>query len=54
MAEAEGQAKALQITGEALRNNPQTLELEAVKKWDGKLPVYNGSGAVPFLSKSVQ
>lgn len=37
---AEGEAKALQIKGSAVVNNPKIVELEWIQKWDGKLPVY--------------
>lgn len=47
---AEGEAESLNIRGEALRKNPAVVELNAIEKWDGKLPVYNGGGAVPFIN----
>lgn len=49
--QAKGEAEAIRIQGEALQNNPRLVELEAVKKWDGKLPATNlGGGAVPFIT----
>ncbi|BCP56288.1 serine protease [Kaistia sp. 32K] len=48
---AEGEAQALNIKGAALRNNPGVVELNAIDKWDGKLPQYmTGGQAVPFIS----
>lgn len=48
---AEGEAEALNIKGEALRKNPGILELEAIKQWDGKTPVYMGGGMpTPFVN----
>ena len=41
---AEGEAKAIAINGEAIRKNPEALEIEKIKKWDGKLPQVQGSG----------
>jgi regulator of protease activity HflC (stomatin/prohibitin superfamily) len=43
--QAESEAKALQIQGEAIRANPETIELEKIKKWDGRLPTVQGSGS---------
>lgn len=43
--EAEGEAKALQIKGSSIAQNPKIIELEWINKWDGKLPDYMmGSG----------
>jgi regulator of protease activity HflC (stomatin/prohibitin superfamily) len=36
---AEGEAKALQIKGDALSKNPGIKDLQWIEKWDGKLPV---------------
>ena len=36
--EAEGEAKAIQIQGDALRQNPQVLELRRIARWNGTLP----------------
>lgn len=48
---AEAEAKAITVKGDALRNNPQLLELSAIEKWNGALPVYSlGTGAVPFIN----
>jgi regulator of protease activity HflC (stomatin/prohibitin superfamily) len=47
---AKAEAEALRIRGTALRENPGVVELNAIEKWDGKLPTYNGGGAVPFLN----
>jgi len=37
---AEGEAKALQIKGEAIRQNPAVIQLNWIEKWDGALPTY--------------
>ena len=59
IAQAEGEAKALKIKadGEAYYNrtvaaslNELLVRQDAVSKWDGKLPTYNGAGAIPFLN----
>ena len=59
VAKAEGEAKALKIKGdgEAYYNrvvaaslNSLLVQQYALEKWDGKLPTYNGGGAVPFIN----
>lgn len=48
---AQGEAEALNIKGEALRKNPGVVELNAIDKWDGKLPTMMGSqGPLPFIN----
>lgn len=47
---AEADAKAIQIRAQALRSNPDVVTLNAVEKWDGKLPTYLAPGApMPFI-----
>ncbi len=49
---AEGEAKAISIQAQAIQaqGGLAYLQLKAVEKWDGKLPVYNTSGApMPFI-----
>lgn len=42
---AEGEAKALQIKGSSIAQNPKIIELEWINKWNGALPTYMlGSG----------
>lgn len=59
-AQAQGIADALVMQAKAeseafklksVTITPQMLQMSSIEKWDGKLPVYLGSGApVPFLS----
>ncbi|PIR23685.1 MAG: hypothetical protein COV44_01820 [Deltaproteobacteria bacterium CG11_big_fil_rev_8_21_14_0_20_45_16] len=46
---AEGEAKAIKIRGDALRQNPALIQLQVVEKWDGKAPLVvggnNGGGS---------
>ena len=49
MAEAKGKAEAITIESNALRSNPQILEMRALEKWNGTFPQVTG-GAVPFIS----
>lgn len=51
--QAEADAKTIQIQGEALRKNPESLELEKIKKWDGKLPTVQTSQN-PIISIPVE
>lgn len=45
------EAHAISARGAALRDNPQLVSLQAVEKWDGKLPVSMPPGsAVPFVN----
>ena len=38
--QAEAEAKALQIKGQSISNNPRIVELEWINKWNGVLPTY--------------
>ena len=49
VARAEGEAKAAQILGEALRQNPQTLEKLKLERWDGALPRVTTGGNTPIM-----
>lgn len=50
LAVARAEAESIRIKGEALRQNPNIVALEAISKWDGKLPVYTGGNApLPFI-----
>jgi len=49
---AEGEAKALQVRGEALRQAPQIVMLNLIEKWDGKAPwtlVLGGNQSLPSM-----
>ncbi len=46
--EAEARAHANTILANSI--TPQYLEFQALQKWNGVLPQYNGSGVVPFLN----
>lgn len=52
IATAEGEAKSNRIKMESL--TPQLIQYEAVQKWNGQLPQYVGSGAIPFIGMGVQ
>lgn len=50
VAKAEGDAKAIQVEAEAIRTNPEIVQMRAVEKWNGVLPTYTGGGAMPFIN----
>ena len=51
MLHAKAESAAIAMRGEALRQNPEVLQLEGINKWNGKLPQYMGNGApMPFIS----
>lgn len=48
---AKAEADAIALRGEALRKNPEVLQLEGINKWNGVLPQYMTSGtSTPFVS----
>lgn len=48
IASADGEAKAIDVQGQALRADPEILRLRSIEKWDGRLPQVT-SGATPFV-----
>ncbi|MBW7908312.1 MAG: prohibitin family protein [Kiritimatiellae bacterium] len=46
---AKGKAEAMEIESAALAKNPQVLQLRALERWNGVLPMVTGNGAIPFL-----
>lgn len=47
---ATAEAKAIEIINEQLYKSPLYLQYIAIEKWDGKLPYFMGTEAVPFIS----
>lgn len=49
--EAQGEADAIRIKSEAVskQGGAEYVQLQAIAKWDGKLPVTQAGGAMPFL-----
>ena len=53
IAEARGKAEAMQIEANAIKTNPQILQLRAIEKWNGEYPTYVGGGMpLPTLGVS--
>ncbi len=48
IAEAKGLAEAQALQKQTLTQ--EFLQLEAIKKWDGKMPQVVGSGSLPFIN----
>ncbi|HEX2013591.1 MAG TPA: hypothetical protein VLA68_00045, partial [Nitrososphaera sp.] len=47
--EAEGEAEAIRIIDQQLRENPNYLEWLKTQRWDGRLPLVVGEGGTPFI-----
>lgn len=47
---ARAEAESIRLKGQALRENPDILQMTAIEKWNGILPRFNGGGAVPFIN----
>lgn len=51
MAAAKAEADSINLRGEALRKNPEIIQLESITKWNGVLPTTMIPGAtVPFVT----
>lgn len=42
---AKGEAEAIRVRAEAIKDNPGLIQLQIVEKWDGKAPLVIGGGA---------
>lgn len=51
LVKAKAEAQAIELRGQALKNNPDLIQLNAIEKWNGVLPQVS-SGAVPFINLS--
>ena len=52
-AKAEAESLSLQkdhVTIELVELRKIEAQIEAIRKWDGKLPIYTGSGMIPFIN----
>jgi regulator of protease activity HflC (stomatin/prohibitin superfamily) len=54
IAEANGEAAAIQIINQALAENPNYLEWLKTQAWDGKLPLVVGEGGTPFIQIPIE
>ena len=52
-AKAEAESLILQkdhVTAEMVELRKIEAQIEAIRKWDGKLPIYTGGGVIPFIN----
>ena len=48
--QAKGDAAANLLIAQSIAANPQIVQLRAIEKWNGVLPVYTGGGGpMPFI-----
>lgn len=52
IAQANGEAEAIKIQAQsvAAQGGADYVKLQAIQKWDGKMPQFVGSGGMPFIS----
>ena len=48
--ESKARADAIRREAEALKDNPNLIQLRIAEKWDGQLPQFSGGGAIPLLN----
>lgn len=50
--EAQGEADAIRLRSQAIasQGGAEYVQLKAIEKWDGKLPVTQAGGAIPFIA----
>jgi len=48
--ESQARANAIKLEAEALKDNPQLIDLRIAEKWDGQLPKFSGGDAIPLLN----
>lgn len=48
LTKAKAEAESIAIRAKALRDNPQVLMLEAISRWDGKLPTFLVADSLPL------
>jgi regulator of protease activity HflC (stomatin/prohibitin superfamily) len=50
---AQAEARAIQVQGDALKQNPDVLKLRQIEKWNGQVPsIQLGSNSMPLLDMS--
>ena len=47
---SKAKAEAIRREAEALRDNPDLIQLRLAEKWDGRLPQFSGGDAIPLLN----
>ena len=54
VAKANGEAQAIKIINEQLKQSPDYLKWQAINKWNGQMPYVLGSGGFPLFQLPVQ
>jgi regulator of protease activity HflC (stomatin/prohibitin superfamily) len=54
VAKAEGEAQAIKVITDQLRQDPQYLQWQSINKWNGQMPYSLGSGGFPFFQLPLQ
>lgn len=47
---SKARAQAIRREAEALKDNPELIQLRIAERWDGHLPQVSGGGAIPLLN----
>lgn len=51
---SEGEAKAMDIIGDAIKRNPVILQHKTIEKWNGQLPQVSSGNSVPFINLNLK
>jgi regulator of protease activity HflC (stomatin/prohibitin superfamily) len=54
VARAEGEAQAIKVITDQLRQDPQYLQWQSINRWNGQMPYSLGSGGFPFFQLPLQ
>ena len=54
VARAEGEAQAIKVITDQLRQDPRYLQWQSINRWNGQMPYSLGSGGFPFFQLPVQ
>src|SRR5215217_2338476 len=54
MANASGEAQAINLITQQLRQDPQYLQWQSINRWNGQMPYALGSGGFPFFQLPLQ
>lgn len=46
---AAARAEAIKLEADALKNNPELIQLRLIETWDGVLPTFTGGNGIPML-----
>jgi regulator of protease activity HflC (stomatin/prohibitin superfamily) len=54
VARAEGEAQAIKVITDQLRQDPQYLQWQSINRWNGQMPYSLGSSGFPFFQLPLQ